>query len=87
MSKARTMEMFDRHDAQDICAIIERRARTEPCCFNGSVYYKRWKVTVEEIEEPQEVIHARLQKLWDENHNIYHYKPLRDAAAKHGLKP
>lgn len=44
----------------------------EPAAYNGLVQVKRYRVTVEEIEEPDEVICSRLQRLWDEckNHHV-----------------
>ena len=34
-----------------------------PSCFNGMVRVKRYKVTIEGIEEPKEVLCERLEKL------------------------
>ena len=55
-----------------------------PSCLNGKVNVKKYKVTIEEIEEPKEVIAERLQKLWDQCTNWHHRQPLRDEAAKIG---
>jgi len=58
----------------------------KPTCFNGVVNVVKYKVTVEVIEEPIEVIHARLQELWDKSDNHHHYDPIKQAAAKHGYE-
>jgi hypothetical protein len=36
----------------------------EPYSFNGQVNVKRYRITVEEIEEPREVLLERLRELW-----------------------
>ena len=54
----------------------------QPSCFNGNVHVKRYKITIEEINEPKEIIAKRLQKLWDESSNFHHWKPLKQAAKK-----
>ena len=58
--------------------------QAEPSCFNGSVRVRRYRVTIEEIDEPVEVICARLQKMWDECDNHHHHAPLEAAARKYG---
>ncbi len=57
----------------------------EPSCWNGEVNVKKMRVVFEEIEEPDEVIRARIQKLWDECDNHHHRDPLRAVAKKYGL--
>lgn len=52
----------------------------EPSCFNGVVNIRRYKVTVEIIEESVEVYQERLEKLWTESDNYHHYHPLASAA-------
>lgn len=58
----------------------------DPSCFNGNVQVKRYRVTIEEIEEPDDVIAARIQKLWDECKNHHHWSPLQAVAKRHGLE-
>jgi len=48
----------------------------EPSCFNEHVSIRKYKVTVDLIDEPIEVIHARLQKLWEESNNYHDHDPL-----------
>lgn len=59
-------------------------AQPAPSCFNGHVEVRRCRVTVELIDEPNEVIGARLQQMWDECDNWHHWGPLKAAAAKVG---
>jgi|SRR5688572_1059733 len=54
--------------------------RKEPTSFNGSVNFKKYKVTIEEVIEPNEVYAKRIQKLWDECDNNHHWTPLKQAA-------
>lgn len=56
----------------------------KPDCFNGVVSIKRYKVTVELIEEPIEVYQERLEKLWVECDNWHHWNPLENAAKEIG---
>ena len=58
----------------------------EPSCFNGIVRVVKYKYTVEEIEEPKEVIHQRLQELWDYSDNHHDHMPLEGCASEHGYK-
>ena len=57
-----------------------------PSCFNGMVRVKRYKVTIEEIEEPKEVLCERLEKLWCESDNYHDYEPLVEAAKQLGYE-
>lgn len=56
--------------------------RDKPSCFNGIVNIHRYKITVELIEEPQEVLENRLQELWDNSKNYHDYEPLQAMAKK-----
>jgi hypothetical protein len=55
-------------------------------CFNGMVRIHKFKVTIEPIEEPKEVLAERLQKLWHECDNYHHLKPLEKAAKEIGYE-
>lgn len=65
---------------------IGRSTQSEPSCFNGIVRVTRYRVTVEKIEEPREVIEGRLVKLWRSTDNYHHVEPLRRAAARFGVE-
>lgn len=58
----------------------------EPTCFNGIVRIQKYRITVEKVEEPVEVIHERLRKLWRESDNYHHYDPIKSAAREWGLE-
>ena len=54
-------------------------SRKEPDCFNGMVMVKKFKITVEEIKEPEEVILERLEKLYrNNNKNMLNRKSIND---------
>jgi hypothetical protein len=48
--------------------------------FNREVHVRRWRITVETIEETDDVIYARLLDLWERSANFHEWEPLRDAA-------
>lgn len=56
-----------------------------PSCWNGIVRVEKYRVTLEKLEEPADVIRARLQKMWDECDNHHHRGPLMRAGLKHGI--
>jgi len=80
MGKPQSIETF-REIGKNFKHSLEQK---EPSCFNGIVRVQRYRVTVEEIEEPVEVIAERLQKLWDYSDNHHDWQPLKDAANKIG---
>ncbi len=51
-----------------------------PSCVNR-VSYRKHRVTCELIDEPVEVLGARLQKLWEESDNFHHW-PMLEKEAK-----
>ena len=65
---------------------IGNMTQKDPSCFNGYVSVKRYRITIEEIEEHDEIIGARLQKLWDECTNHHHRDPLKSIAKGYGLE-
>jgi DNA helicase HerA-like ATPase len=64
---------------------LNNMRQDEPSCFNGNVRVRKYRVTVELIDEPEEVIRERIQKLWDECNNHHHWQPLKNAAKQYGL--
>ena len=72
----RKLGLYDLHNLQS----------KEPSCFNGIVSIRKYKVTIEPIEEPNEVLAERLQKLWDECDNYHHWTPLKNAALQIGYE-
>ena len=64
---------------------LDNLIQKEPSCFNSILSIKKYRVTVEEIEEPKEVLIERLQKLWDECQNHHHWSVLKTAAKELGI--
>ncbi len=58
----------------------------EPDCFNGIVSVRKYRITVEEIPEPVEVIRDRIRMLWRRVSNTHHWDPLREAAKDVGIE-
>ncbi len=48
---------------------ITSNAITEPRCFNGMCLIRKYKITVEQVEEPKEVLESRLRELWKNKEN------------------
>ncbi len=65
---------------------IKRLLKDAPTAFNGIVRVERYRVTVELIEEPKEVIKDRLRELIKQPGHIDKNKHVRQAAAKLGIK-
>lgn len=55
----------------------------EPSAFNGYVRVRKYRITIEMVDEPIEVIQQRLQELWDKCDNMHHYDPLKNEAKKY----
>ena len=64
---------------------ILRMTQNEPSCFNGIVRVTKVRVTIEDVQEDDDVIRARLKKLWDECKNPHHWHPLKVMANKYGM--
>jgi hypothetical protein len=62
--------------------------RTEPSAFDGDVRIRRYRITVELIEEPIGGLRDRLRKLWREDEpNHHHWAPMRKMAKEIGMDP
>lgn len=67
--------------------LVAQMKKDEPCAFNGIVEVQKYRVTIETVDESVQVIHERLQKLWDECDNYHHHwEPLKQAAARYGYE-
>ncbi len=53
-------------------------------CFNGNVSVRKFRIRIELVDEPVEVIGERLEKLWVECDNHHHRAPLEAKAAAIG---
>lgn len=60
--------------------------QSAPYCFNGLASIRKYRVVIEEIEEPAEVLAARLRELWFACDNIHHIAALRQLAAELGVE-
>ena len=60
--------------------------RNKPSCFNGFVSIEKFKVTIEKVEEPKEVLAERLEELWASSHNGHDIDPLKAKAAEIGYE-
>jgi len=69
-----------------ITSSMQRFDDKQPSCFNGYVNVRKYRVTIEIVPEPDEVIRERIIKLWRMCDNHHHWTPLKSAAAKVGLK-
>jgi hypothetical protein len=66
-------------------SLYQFRSQDEPSSFNGIVSVRRYRITIELVDEPDEVIAARIQKLWDKCANHHHWESLRAEAKRVGL--
>ena len=65
---------------------IKRLLVEAPAAFNGIVRVERYRVTVERIDEPEDVLKARFCELLEQKGHIDKNKQVRKAAAKLGIK-
>ena len=59
-----------------------------PSCFNRIVRIKKYRITIEEVEETDEVIRDRIRKLWNSPEvqgNHYYRSTLLAAAREYGI--
>jgi hypothetical protein len=62
-----------------------RLRQAVPHVWSGTVLFRKYLVTVEEISEPAGVLAERLTKLWRESDNTHHIQPLKAAAKELGI--
>jgi hypothetical protein len=67
--------------------LIEPNNITKASCFNGMCRIRNYRVTVEEIEEPKEVLEKRLRELWLDKNNGHssNRKAINAEATKLGI--
>ncbi len=76
-----TFKSFNHYDIRQLTEQWE-----QPSCWNGEVRVQKVRVTIEEIDEPKEVIAARLMKLWREVENMHHLGPIQAEAQRRGVE-
>jgi hypothetical protein len=57
----------------------------KPTCFNGTVSIRRYRVLIQEIMEPREVLQERLQALWETERNYLSIESMQAYAAELGM--
>lgn len=60
--------------------------QSEPSSFNGMVRVVKYRVTIDEVEEADEVIKERIQNLWNANTKRNNVPSLLATAKKYGLE-
>lgn len=55
------MEQFETYQP----ALIKPNTITKPSVFNGMCLIRKYKVTVEEVEESEEILKQRLRHIWN----------------------
>lgn len=66
--------------------LIGYKNANKPAAFNGFVRVVKYRITIERIEESQEVYAQRLNQLAAECDNWHNHLPIELAAQKHGVK-
>jgi hypothetical protein len=65
---------------------IAQMTAAHPSVGNGKVSVRRYRITVEEIAEPVEVLAERLRTLWRKTDNHHYWDPLKREARKFGIE-
>ncbi len=76
VSSSISFETFRKLSSYDISNI----KKDEPSSFNGNIEFRKYKITVEPVDESFEVLSERLQLMWDKCDNFHHWDPLKAAA-------
>ena len=82
VSSSISFETFRTLPSYDISNI----KKDNPSSFNGNIEFRKYKVTVEPIDEPFEVLSERIQLMWDKCDNFHHWNPLKAAAKSIGYE-
>jgi hypothetical protein len=64
---------------------IDKMTSKQISSFNGNIQVQKYKVTIELIEEPKEVIFERLLKLWKNCKNHHEREPIKNKAKQFGF--
>jgi hypothetical protein len=57
----------------------------EPYVWNGMVGVRKFRITVEPVDEPVDVLRQRVQDLWDKCDNHHNWQPLQAVATSLGM--
>jgi len=66
--------------------VIGLLTQDKPDVFNDVISWRKHVVTVEMVEEPVEVLTARLQEMWDTCENSHHWNAIKAEAKKLGYE-
>jgi hypothetical protein len=77
----RVFETFREMSSYEISNITEDK----PTCFNGYVSVRKYKITIELIDEPVEIIQDRIKELYNKSTNHHDWQPLQNEAKKYGM--
>ena len=58
----------------------------DPYVFNQRVNVRKYKVTIELLDEPLDVIQQRIVDLWETSSNYHHMGPIKEEAEVYGCK-
>jgi len=82
VSSSISFETFRTLSSYDISNI----KKDEPSSFNGNIEFRKYKVTVEPVDESFEILSERLQTMWNKCNNYHHRNPLKAAAKSIGYE-
>ncbi len=81
MEQTTQFETFKDFDKYDIGELKWYR----PSCRNGDIHITKYRITIEVVEEPDEVIMDRIRRLWKETTNSYEREELLAVAQGYGI--
>lgn len=58
----------------------------QPSCVNGSLNIEKYRITIEKIDEPKQIIKDRLRLLLRKCKNFHHYEAFQKKAKKLNIK-
>ena len=76
-------ESFEMYGRPHLAGSFDHAAK--PDSFNGKVRFERYRVTVEKIEEPLEVLHERLRQIYAEVKGTRRAEAVLEAAKELGV--
>lgn len=65
--------------------MLDCMGKPTPCVWNGEVHVKRYRISVEEVVEPADVLKARLQALLKERGHPDNDRAIRQEASRLGI--
>lgn len=78
----RSRDGFAAGTAQEVATSRYVHVEDQPRVFNGELSLRKFRITVEVINEPIDVLRDRLRKLWRESEPNIHARPVMHQAAR-----